>query len=411
MKLSLKTYASFLAIALAFASSTAFSMDDLEQRHTHRGEGHHSSSVLSSEMQNRLTEVGHDMLKNILYIDDFDISKAGLFDKIYPQLKPALGEAQYSKLASWKPSNLIRWGFSSDDQSYIITRKNQMIAIIALGWAMTDLAKQQNDFFERGSFSIIDPEHRLTNFLLDYVKLTTGYDDPQTVPFALTTCNFAYRRDPSLHGSSHHSGHCPESQFGIDVRFEPSEGVLKLLPFDSTHLLFAKLHIDNQAEPLLFLKFEPVGMGSIGAIAVHGLGFLHSQSHVAMEARREKDIKDSILTSFKDLQCEAGLEGEFKTMRAMYLEIQRLLIQTTLSTEDSENDARKPISLEDSIFEGEIGQFYPVFQGEKDIQKDKNIHEKAKSFISRVNEMYPNGNNHLRVGNEVLIDLKTYKRH
>jgi hypothetical protein len=365
MKLTFKTTLSTLAVALAFASPTAFSMDEIQNNSPE------ISHVLPMDIQKSLTDEGHTILGKILYEDDFDISKTGLFEEIYPKLKPYLAEAQYSALASWAPSNLVRWGLSSTDQNYIATRKNQMMAIIALGWAITDLAKQQSDFFERGSFTIIDPNHRLSNFLLDYVKLTTGYEDPQAVPFALTSCNFAYRRDPSLHGSSHHSGRCPESQFGIDVRFEPSEGVLKLLPFDNTHLLFAKLNIENQAEPLLFLKFEGIGMGSIGAMTIHSAGFLHSQSHVATDARREKDIHPAIMSNFKDLQESAGLIGDFKTIRSMHLATQNILTDTTQS---------------------------------------KETYEIAKIFIDTVDNLYVNGNNHLRVGNEVIIDLRSYKK-
>jgi hypothetical protein len=370
MKLTLKTTLSMLAVVLTFASSPVLSMDEIQES------GLKVSQLLPMEIQKCLTDVGHTVLGKILYEDDFDISKSGFFEKVYPQLEPYLGEAQYSALASWAPSNYIRWAFSSADQNYIATRKNQIIAILGLGWAMTDLAKQQGDFFERGSFTIIDPDHRLTNFLLDYVKLTTGYQDPQTVPFVLTSCNFAYRRDPSLHGSSHHNGRCPESQFGIDVRFEPSEGVLKLLPFDYTHLLFAKLNVGNQEEPLLFLKLEDLGMGSLGATTVHSLGFLHSQSHVATEARREKDIGPTkemaatILSLFKDLQEEANVTGDFKTIRSMVLEAQKILDTETQS---------------------------------------KVAHEKARKFLIMLDELYPNGNNHLRVGNEVIIDLKNRK--
>ena len=393
MKLTFKTLFSFLILAFTFSSVFSMEYPNKEQQPL-ESVGYKMNRILPSDVQASLTKIGHEVLEKILHKDGFNVATSGLFDKVYPQLQPVLGEALYSKLASWKPSNLIRWGFSSVDQDYIQTRKNQMIAIVALSWAMTDLAKQQNDFFERGSFSIIDPNHRLTNFLLGYVKLTTGYEDPQAVPFALTTCNFAYRRDPALNGSSHHNGRCPESQFGVDVRFEPSEGVLKLLPFDGTHLLFAKLNIENQAEPLLFLKLEEIGMGSIPAMVFHGLGFLHSQNHVAGEARREKDIQEPLL-------YEAGIQGEFKTIRAMYLEAQKFLIPTAPSKDCSENNLRSTVNVEDSILVSGIGEFYQI--------NAKDIQEKAKAFIDIVDGLYPNGNNHLRIGNEVIIDLTGYK--
>ncbi|MCE3230969.1 MAG: hypothetical protein K0R52_897 [Alphaproteobacteria bacterium] len=374
MKLTSSINALFLAFSLAFASSMAFGADNPkaaqacheEQKAFHEEQGISHSGTLPLELQNLLVREGYSVLRQI-YGGAYDISQSGLYERIHPHLEPFLENAPYSQLAGWNPVNAARWFLASQDQSYIVTRKNQMIAIIALTWAMTDLAKQQKDFFERGSFTLIDPDHRLADFFLDYVRLTTGYKDPQEVPFAQTACNFAYRRDPEWRGSSHHKGRCPESQFGIDIRFETFQGVLKLLPFGHTHLLFAKLDM-GQPEPLLFLKSEDMGMGSLPALAIHGFGFLHSQSHVASEARREKDIKEEIRAAFQAFQVAAGIEGPFKTIRAMSLEAQRLL--DVVAAEDLASAAVK-----------------------------------AQSFMDIVNSTYPNGNNHLRVGNEVIIDL------
>lgn len=326
---------------------------------------------LSAKVQDTLKTTGYQILHQVLSDQGFDVANSGLFDQLNPILEPELPGALYSQASKLAPSNLFRWGFSSSDKTYITARKNQILAIVCIGWALADMAAQQGEFFERGSFTLIDPHNRLYHFLLDYVKLTTGFSDPQQVPFAFTKCNFAYRRDPEIKGSSHHKGHCPESQFGIDVRFDPWGGVYMLLPFNSTHLLFANINIGSaaypQTEPLLFVKFEPLGMGSMGATISHGTHFLHSQSHVGSQDRREKDILPPLQDAFNSLKTEARLQGEYPEIRSMLFAAQNILKSPDQYTESVVN--------------------------------------KAADFIKLVDQTYPNGNNHLRVGNEVIIDL------
>lgn len=361
------------------------------------------SGCLPLEVQQRLTTLGQYVLQEILNEPDSSFSPSSLFDEIYPDLEPYLEAATYSRLSSWKPSSLIRWTFSSTDEGYIALRKNQMLEIIALSWALTDLAKQQDEFFERGSFTIIDPEHRLTRFLLEYVKLTTGYQTPETLPFLLTISNFAYRRDPALKGSSHHKGHCPESQFGIDVRFEPCQGVLKLLPFDYTHVLFAKLDL-GQVEPLLFFKLEPVGMGGVPEVVAHSFNFYHSQRSLLAGTRREKDIPEVIKAAFHKLQVTANLPASTKTIGAMYVEAQKLLAKQAGVGEM----LTAVVEEDDGFIETEAGKFLTMSEDRAGLLNNEETYEAAKAFIELVDTVYKNRNNHVRTGNEVILDLRNY---
>jgi hypothetical protein len=327
-----------------------------------------TTSLLPLDIQTKLIGHGRDLIKVLRESEKFDIGQSELDLQIFPLLSPWMSQAVYSNLSGWDPTKYVRWFYASTDPIYILNRKNYMCGIIAISWALDDMAKKQGDDFERGSFTIIDPNHTIANFLTDYVRLVNGGVEPKTLAYSSTTSNFAYPRDPEKGGSSHHKGRCPESQFGIDVRFDSDAGLLKLLPHNDTHFLFAQLNLGGQSEPLLFVKFEPVGMGSIGAVAVHGGEYLRSTMiNTGKVRRREKDILKPIAESFTQL-CYAmkiGDDIEYKTIRSLYFL--------------AENLTYSPDTL---------------------------VSEKAKAFILLVNQLYPNGNNHLRVGNEVILDLR-----
>lgn len=391
-----------LAASLSLGTSESLTMDPPKQQVATSNRGN-----LSPEFQKELTLQGHDLLTQIYSGKPVDLANSTLFKDMSEKFGKEFYANQYSALAGFAPSNLVRWFKSSTDDTYNTSRKNQITSILAITWALEDLATKQGDAFERGSFSLMDPDHRLYNFLLDYVKLTTGYANPQEVPYALTTCNFAYRRDPSLHGSSHHNGHCPQSQFGIDVRFAPSEGVLKLLPYDTTHMLFAMLDIGAQQAPLLFMKWEEIGMGSLGATLYHGAGFHGSQANVANEARREKDIPVMIKQEFEALKQAIPLTEEHKTIRSMILDASRLLNITAKDHQDFLDSSE--ILLHGSTLDECNGIKLDALATRDRTFINATIYDKAKSFLDTVNKIYPMGNNHLRCGNEVILDLSKYQ--
>jgi hypothetical protein len=394
------TLAISAALSPTMAPSTSFAMEAPST-----GESTLNRGKLSLDFQKELTVRGHDLLINICSGEPIDLSQSTLYKDMYAKYDKEFYSSQYSALAKLSPTNALRWWWSSTDETYITKRKNQITGIIAITWALADLATKQNDTFERGSFTIVDPNHALYTFLLSYVKLTTGFEDPQTVPYAYTSCNFAYRRDPILYGSSHHSGRCPQSQFGIDVRFGPTEGVLKLLPYNNTHLLFALLDVEDQQEPLLFMKWEEIGAGSLGAAAYHGFGYHGSQANVSDEARREKDILLSMQQSFENLKLIADLKDDYKTIRSMVLRAENLIEKTRNSMTDCnqaiENLGYTPLTggnTVESILQ-QTSEYKSKYHQQIIIQKT------AESFLGLVDQIYPNGNNHLRCGNEVILDL------
>lgn len=348
--------------------------------------GQKLNSVLPESTMKELLNKGEQLLKEIYSAGEPNVS--GYFNEIQPLLEPHLTALKYSTKAEWLFDKMVRKFFASNDENYVNSRKDSMAAIVCIMWSLVEKAALQNEFFERGSFTIIDQDYRLHNFLLDYVKLVTDSENPKDLPFVKTMSNFAYRRDPTLKGSSHHEGRCPESQFGIDIRENTHESVLRLLPFDYTHLLFAKLDLNGQKEPLLFVKLEPLGMGSIPATIVHGANFAHSLSHVDTKTRREKDILPTIQDSFNNLKNKANLNEE-KTIRGMYLAAHNIL-----------NDGK---ILHDLALDEWVKGFDDNF--ELNDLKKKELIQDAQNFVSLLDQTYPDKKHHLRTGNEVILDF------
>jgi hypothetical protein len=370
-------------------------------------------SSLPQETRECLTQIGHYVLDSVINNKAFDASEAGFYDLLMSEHEKSVVATKLAPFADYLPSSIIHWYFSSPDKNYQTKRKNYIVAIVGLTWALTDLASKHKEIFESGSFTIIDPDNRIGEFLLGYVKLTTGCSNPKTLPFALTPGNYAYRRDPKMYGSSHHLDHCPDSQFGIDVRFESSESVLGLLPFDKTHILFSpKLDIGKQLEPLIFVKLEDIGMGSIYAMVGHTFKLGNSKVNGKKDSRKEKDIYPSIREAFRELQALGGLDGKFKTIRSMYLSAIELSKNTIIKVADVAQEAAKDsLLLVPSSSATNNNDLVAIsILGSKDLnfQHDK-LKAKAGHFLELIDSFYPNGNNHLRVGNEVILDLQSKK--
>lgn len=208
--------------------------------------------------------------------------------------------------SSWMPSMFMRSWNKSTDETYNKDRKHRLFSIIALCWYLDKVACTQEKVFaiSRGSWTVIEAQHNILEYLTDYVRLVTGHPNPKDLAFVFTQSNFAYRRDPNLRGSSHHAGRSPQSQFGIDMRLEADQGVLKLLPYGHTHILFSQIVHPFSLESnalLTFIKMEPLGIGSVVAALWHGINFIESKRYVEDTARREKDVPAFILEKYIEL--------------------------------------------------------------------------------------------------------------
>ncbi len=321
------------------------------------------SEILPLEKQQYLTDLGYHVLGRLTHGEEIDFQNETFFDGL--NLNEFKADVEYSKLAKFAIfSNNTRWLLSSSDDSYNQERKNRLTAIAAIMWAFTDLSHKKNSVFSRGAYTIMDPNHNVANFFMDYVKLVTGSDNPTETHCALTKSNFAYRRLPEKGGSSHHKGRTPLGQFGIDLRFESWETLMSILPFSMAHILFGQLDIEED-QHLLFVKPEPVGLGSKGEFMDHSCHFLNS-GHVENDTRREKDINPKIITAFQNIIETSDLENSATTVRDMILTAKEIENKNFIS----------------ETTRGAINDFNDVIES-----------------------LYSEDNNEIRIGNEVILDL------
>lgn len=180
-------------------------------------------------------------------------------------------------------------------------RKDYLTKITTMMWGIFGESVDKKEGFVRGSYKIIDPDFKLYDFLLGYVKLVTGAEDPKLLPYGCTTSNHGYRRSPRLKGSSHYKIECKnDEQFGIDIRRENYETTLKILPASKTHILFGRLTIPGSNLPITFVKFEEVGMGGFGEFLDHSLNFGASGHNLTDADRREKDVHKDVKLAFEE---------------------------------------------------------------------------------------------------------------
>ena len=318
------------------------------------------SSFFPEHVRNFLTAKGYLCLRDI-YRGTFQLEKWNTMNEVESVIHPFLTEG--TKITS-DPVG------AKGDEKIEKQRSAHLLSILVICWALVDLAHKQDDHFERGSFLIIDYHCRLYHHLLNYVKLVTAHENPKLLRYRDTLTNFAYRRDPASKASTHHKGRTRDSQFGIDIRLVAQESSRAILPFDLSHVLFGRIvHDDKQPENMLFMKMEKCGMGTKYEYLMHSTLLFKSKTlkseEVVRAKRREKDILPVLKSLFSEMLLEEGMEQfECKTIRDM-------------------------VDVASSFVEG----------GEK----SKN--QKARKLLEMLDELYPNGNHHLRCGNEVILDF------
>lgn len=153
------------------------------------------------------------------------------------------------------PKNINRYFRGNED--YAIQRRNYVIAINCVMWALYNQAALNGKDFSKGSFKLIDPDNRLFQFLKGYVQFANRQENQSY----MSSNNFAY---PS-NRKSIQSNHQPDpsfqtEQYGIDLRLMGTDDLLDMLPNGQAHLLCGDVNINDNH--LTFIKFEPVGLGS-----------------------------------------------------------------------------------------------------------------------------------------------------
>lgn len=329
------------------------------------------SDILPGILQSLLISRGFSVLEKVYSstLPELDVSILGIIES--PDLKKEA--AHEEKKFSFQ---LIMGG--EEEKWHKEYRKSLLSDILGVMWRLRHLSDQYGEDFSagRGSFTLIDPGHKLYAFLMQYVRFVTGSSNPRELPYLLTSTGFAYRRDPKWGGSSHHVTHSTDAQFGIDIRLEEGESILRYLPHKCAHILFGKL--DNPStkskEPLTFIKWETVGLGSFTEAVSHGVNFVSpllrkfsSTSLVEEESslkRNEKKIHPDIQSLFSDI-------GQFFDSDDLSkMELHEIYQRLEHNPTSNPTQAR--------IFE---------------------------QFKERLDHIHPDGHHHIRFGNEIILDL------
>ncbi len=175
-------------------------------------------------------------------------------------------------------------------------RKAYLESMICVLWALDDHAKNKNQGFQSGAFSVKDDDELLYQFFLGYLSVC-GYESIQDLPYGpYNSANmagdpFVYNRHPKggwVKGSSHYTRKTL-AQIGIDIRFEEKGWTLPLLPHGMKHLIVGRIAGDGILPAKTFIKWEEEGSGDLTSTLTH-LGYYSYSLFSRKDRRSEKDI-------------------------------------------------------------------------------------------------------------------------
>jgi hypothetical protein len=146
-------------------------------------------------------------------------------------------------------------------------------AIIDLMWYLYSIALEKGQTFKEGTFVLQDADHKIYNFLLNYVKMVnpTVSGTERDKELMLSTGNYyAYPR-VSSHFKDIKEHHVGARHYGIDIRHQGRNLAESLLPARMSHILFGDLF-----NGYIFIKLESVGIAA-PSVAQHTLEFINAQ--------------------------------------------------------------------------------------------------------------------------------------
>jgi hypothetical protein len=252
--------------------------------------------------------------------------------------------------------------------------KNAELAVWAL-YGMT--AKNKNQYFTEGTFSVYDDQDKLFNFLKP----------------------IAYKRI-----SSHHKGYSTQ-HYGIDFK----EGEL---PCRKKHLLFAQL-----ANHQLFLKPENHGTQNVTDTILHGQEWLVAQARKIETLRslfdlasdqdpefKKERISGNLLKKFKGLITE--LETDQETQKLHLRSAQFYGTQKIVSILKEYLTSYKP--LEQALVErpASLSESYEYIS-QADIDKAR---DKINQIVNFLEELATQDNLFERTGNEIVFSQNDMKK-
>ncbi|OJX11192.1 MAG: hypothetical protein BGO77_04050 [Caedibacter sp. 37-49] len=340
----------------------------------------HHPKVIQNGLDKKLTAAGELYLRQVY--TGYDYTAGGFSALELFSLNDSLKkQTQTSSTAKIDPLLIAKK--SKGTPAQIQERQELLARIIAIMWQLDAKAAAQGESFVSGSFKVIDPGYKLYNFLLKYVKLAKSQSG-----------SFAYERNPQKGQSSHYKDASPESQFGIDIRFEANESSLQLLPQSKSHLMFGKLAINSTSKlPLIFIKMEIHGLASLSDKISHGIGFLKTRT----------DSKDLLERTHKEKYIKPEIQEAYSKAFAIF---------KTFDSKDQKNSSKKPIMDEKPK---NISGMIEMLNNAKMIQMPSPKTQAAlpifkaeeQKFMDLLAKLYPNDKENIsvRTGHEVIIDL------
>lgn len=256
----------------------------------------HHPALVKNKLTEKLVDIGNDLLLKIYNSEDAtfgdeksssNLIEKGLYktsgleavaDDLYAYTKGS--QSNWFSLTSAVKSINRSYFNSQADNEYADSRRDYLAGVVAVMWALYNQAANQGDDFERGSYKAVDPHGKLFAFLKGYVCYATKMKEPNEGYTGLKGNSFAYGRNDIILGASHYKGKKYESDlYGIDGRDKGGNEPMGLFPTKEgekfkTHTLLGQVNIDGKK--LLFVKFEPAGLGNGAEILLHGLELLGS---------------------------------------------------------------------------------------------------------------------------------------
>jgi hypothetical protein len=198
------------------------------------------------------------------------------------------------------------------DPTTRIQQDSYLQNIISLMWFLYSRAMAKNQAFEEGTFIIQDEQHRLYDYLMNFVKLANptikelfAEDSEKNI----SQNQYAYSRASSHFKREQKSTTYNGRHYGIDIRFTKAGSgfaAQALLPAQKSHILFGKI-----ANNLIFIKFENVGIALQSAV-YHGAEFVTAQARKQNQVLSEsKYFEGTILQPITDsVQYRLGSDDD-----------------------------------------------------------------------------------------------------
>lgn len=317
---------------------------------------------VNSELESHLVKAGEELLQAL--------SQGKSVDQI--RVLPLLlikdkKKSLFSKAKALDPSLLFKKSkaVAGGDEK----RREELAKIVALMWKIRAVGKERGEDAVSASYKLIDPGNKVYAFLKSYVNLAKTH-----------ASSFAYERDPKKGKSSHYIKESPESQFGIDIRFQANQSSLPLLPYKKVHLLFGKLKMkESPRNDLLFVKFESQGIASPIETVKHGVNYLKTllkTSKEKLSGRIEKVIRPEVIQAYLALTDKLS-------------SLEKSIVQP-----DQASTVAQILEISKKIM-----TLNPAFKAT------------AEKVYEAVQSLYPHDGSYsgIRTGNEIIIDLGTLR--